>query len=96
MSVAEQTAHQVYQEYGIGTLTDEVQRQLVILILNKGKFSHEDANNDMVAEELPPRLSVSQLRGRIAEAEEDIKAGRTLDAAEMESMFESKYPWLGE
>ncbi len=96
MSVAERTAHQVYQKYGIGTLTDEVQRQLIILILNKGKFSHEDVNTDMVAEELPPRLTVSQLHGRIAKAEADIKAGRTFDAAEAESLFEAKYPWLCE
>lgn len=94
MSKAEMMAHLVYDQFQLGILDEEVQRKLIILMLNNMPNGKE--TNDILSETVPPQVSIDELRSRIASIEQDILDGKTFDVSLMEEKLESKYPWLCE
>lgn len=95
MSTVELRARKIYDECHIGSLEKDVQRQLIILMLNNG-FNNETKPLEHESKNYPEPYTVEELRSRIAEAEADIFAGRTLDPEDVEAELEKKYPWLCE
>ena len=96
MSAVELRARKVYDEYHIGSLEQDVQRQLIILMLNNGFNNKPNQEVKYETRNYPEPYTEEELRSRVAEAEEDIFAGRTIPAEEMEKRLEEKYPWLCE
>lgn len=84
MSVAERTAHQVYKQYNIGALADDVQRQLIILMLNRGvSFPKVEQTDETEVSDSP--YTSEELHERIALSEAQFKNGQYLSNEEVSS-----------
>lgn len=93
MSIAEQTARNIYESYHLDTLTDDVKRHLVLLF-----FQRDNSRVGGTQDEFIPTVEGNEeyLRQRAMNAYIDILEGKYSTAEEMESRLEAKYPWLCE
>lgn len=93
MSIAEQTARNIYESCHLDTLTDDVKRHLVLLF-----YQHNHAEGSSPKEDILPFVEGNEehLRQRAMNAYIDVLEGKASSPEEMEQRLEAKYPWLCE
>lgn len=86
MSAAEIRAREVYNEYNLGMLPDDVQRELIILFLSSNR--QEDIQTDM------PTISVDELRQRAIKSYEQALNRESKPIDNLLDNLSKQYPWL--
>lgn len=84
MSAAEIRAREVYNEYNLGMLPDDVQRELIILFLSSNR--QEDSQTDM------PTISVDVLRQRAVKSYEQALNGESKPIDNLLDNLSKQYP----
>lgn len=93
MSIAEQTARNIYESCHLDTLPDDVKRHLVFLFFQRNSTEANVAQDRSIS---TVEGNKEYLRQRAMNAYIDILEGKVSTAEEMESRLEAKYPWLCE
>lgn len=92
MSQAELAAYKFYTQHRLNTMSEDVKKHLIILMLSTP--SEEPTDADSLCDITP--LTANDVEARLGKAEEDMRLGRTHSCAAVHAEMESKFPWLCE
>lgn len=87
MSQAELTAYRFYKQHGLGAMSEDVKRHLIILMLSAPDETYTVMSKDD---------TTTDINARLDRAEEDMRTGRIHSCTTVHSMMEKKFTWLCE